>query len=342
MKARGYHYCVVERRPVETEYAALFEKARETFECFAPHPERSHEGVWLHKLLVQDRLPCRATRSSASWSSPQPERPRRTPWTPSRRPASRDPSRGSEAPSEKAPAGVPTSSPAGSGRSSPASPPSPNTTPSRPSSKKIRRRKSRSQKNPGKAGKEGGEGDHAPRIVDLVWTLNSKREERNLLTGTYVIETSHADRTRRDIWSLYTTLTEVEGRPLHSPPYSSRSWTISFSRTSSPGSVQKARPVPEKRSALSSAPSAAHRRGPGYPHRLHRLRLSHPDDLDARTGTPGHPRQARHQGPSPSGRFPFPLREEAPGTSSASSTQIRQFKHVRHCQILITLKQIKS
>ena len=40
MKARGYHYCVVERRPVEKEYAALFEKARETFECFVP-PSRA-------------------------------------------------------------------------------------------------------------------------------------------------------------------------------------------------------------------------------------------------------------------------------------------------------------
>ena len=54
MKTRGYHYCVVERRPVEKEYAALFETARETFEWFAPHPDRSPEGVWLHKLLVPD------------------------------------------------------------------------------------------------------------------------------------------------------------------------------------------------------------------------------------------------------------------------------------------------
>ena len=37
-----------------------------------------------------------------------------------------------------------------------------------------------------------------------------RREERNLLTGTYVIETSHTDRASRDIWSLYTTLTRVE------------------------------------------------------------------------------------------------------------------------------------
>ena len=68
------------------------------------------------------------------------------------------------------------------------------------------------EKKPGK-GRKKTEAKATPpsRIVDLAWTLNAKREERNLLTGTYVIETSHADRTSRNIWSLYTTLTEVEG-----------------------------------------------------------------------------------------------------------------------------------
>ena len=49
-----------------------------------------------------------------------------------------------------------------------------------------------------------------PRIAGFAWIRNVRREERNLLTGPYVIETSHTDRASRDIWSLYTTLTRVE------------------------------------------------------------------------------------------------------------------------------------
>ena len=163
-----------------------------------------------------------------------------------------------------------------------------------------------------------------PRIVDLAWTQSVKREERNLLTGTYVIETSHTDKTSQEIWSLYTTLTQVEDvfrslksdlgiRPVFHqkadrcrPTFLSRSWPTSFSRTSSTGSARRARHAPGKRSAPFSAPSAEPpSRGPP-----HRFRLPHPDDLETRTGTPGDPRQARHQEPSPPDRLPLPSRKE--------------------------------
>ncbi|MHB8370986.1 MAG: IS1634 family transposase, partial [Leptospirales bacterium] len=223
MKTRGYHYCVVERRPVEKEYTELFEKARETFEWFAPHSERPHEGVWLHKILVPDAPTEKGAGPDKTNAATEPvarvlvlstERKAkedamdalketrfatalealrrsirkgscRSPDTVSRRIGkilSRFPSVGKyysvvAVPVEPVPQIVSeneeTKTPVGKGR------------------------KTKTQA----AG---------PRIADLVWTQNVKREERNLLTGTYVIETSHTDRTGRQIWSLYTTLTQVE------------------------------------------------------------------------------------------------------------------------------------
>ena len=193
MKARGYHYCVVERRPVEKEYAALFEKARETFEWFAPHPDRSHEGVWLHKLLVPDE-------ASAPGPAPPPGDPvARVLVLSAARKAKEDAMDAlKETRFASALEGLRSSVRKGScGRPVVEE----NPPPQEPEAKK-----------PGKGRKKTeAKGTTPPRIVDLVWTLNAKREEGNLLTGTYVIETSHADRTSRDIWSLYTTLTEVEG-----------------------------------------------------------------------------------------------------------------------------------
>ncbi len=222
IKTRGYHYCVVERRPVEKEYAELFEKARETFEWFAPHSERPHEGVWLHKILVPEaptekgagpdktdaatdqvaRVLVLSTERKAKEDAMDALKETRfatalealqrsirkgscvRPDTVSRRIGkilSRFPSVANyytvvPVPADPVPQSVSeneeTKTPAGKG-----------------------------QKTQAPAG---------PRIADLVWTQNVRREERNLLTGTYVIETSHADRTGRQIWSLYTTLTRVE------------------------------------------------------------------------------------------------------------------------------------
>ena len=218
MKARGYHYCVVERRPVEKEYAALFEKARETFEWFAPHPDRSHEGVWLHKLLVPDE-------ASAPGPAPPPGDPvARVLVLSAARKAKEDAMdalketrfasalEGLRSSVRKGSCVRPDVVPRRIGKILARFPSvakyytvtpvvEENPPPQEPEAKK-----------PGKGRKKTeAKGTTPPRIVDLVWTLNAKREEGNLLTGTYVIETSHADRTSRDIWSLYTTLTEVEG-----------------------------------------------------------------------------------------------------------------------------------
>lgn len=234
MKARGYHYCVVERRPVEKEYAALFEKARDTFEWFAPHPDRSHEGVWLHKLLVFGEgtpptedigLEEAVSPVPGEGAPPPPEDPvaRVLVLSTARKAKEEAMDALKETRFATALDGLRASVRKGSCV--------------RPDvvSRRIGKIQARfpsvakyytvtpvvednpppqepEAKSPGKGRKKTeAKGPPTPRIVDLVWTQNVKREERNLLTGTYVIETSHTDKTSRDIWSLYTTLTEVEG-----------------------------------------------------------------------------------------------------------------------------------
>lgn len=47
-------------------------------------------------------------------------------------------------------------------------------------------------------------------ISDITWKQKTTRSERSTLTGCYVIETSHADKSAEEIWHLYMTLTRVE------------------------------------------------------------------------------------------------------------------------------------
>ena len=51
----------------------------------------------------------------------------------------------------------------------------------------------------------------SPRIVDLVWENSPLRQVRKTLTGAYAIKTTHTELSASGIWSLYTTLTQVEG-----------------------------------------------------------------------------------------------------------------------------------
>ena len=51
----------------------------------------------------------------------------------------------------------------------------------------------------------------SPRIVDLVWENSPLRQVRKNLTGAYVIKTTHTELSASGIWSIYTTLTQVEG-----------------------------------------------------------------------------------------------------------------------------------
>ena len=50
------------------------------------------------------------------------------------------------------------------------------------------------------------------RVTDLTWAKKPAREQRSVLTGCYVIETSstHADLSAKEIWGLYMTLGRVE------------------------------------------------------------------------------------------------------------------------------------
>ncbi len=50
------------------------------------------------------------------------------------------------------------------------------------------------------------------RVVDITWTKKESREQRDHLTGCYVIEASsiHAQRSAKEIWGLYMTLERVE------------------------------------------------------------------------------------------------------------------------------------
>lgn len=48
------------------------------------------------------------------------------------------------------------------------------------------------------------------RVTDLFWEKKTRRDERAILTGCYVIETTHQEYDAREIWRLYMTLTMVE------------------------------------------------------------------------------------------------------------------------------------
>ncbi len=52
--------------------------------------------------------------------------------------------------------------------------------------------------------------DSNKEAVDVTWEKKAIREERSILTGCYVIETSHEDLRAAEIWKIYHTLTQVE------------------------------------------------------------------------------------------------------------------------------------
>ena len=49
------------------------------------------------------------------------------------------------------------------------------------------------------------------KVTDLKWTKKEIRKERTVLSGCYVIETTHKEYDALEIWKLYMTLTNVEG-----------------------------------------------------------------------------------------------------------------------------------
>ena len=236
LRKRGYHYCVVERRPVEKEYAELFGQVRETFEWFAPHPERPQEGVWLHKILVPENTPLpeesagparEKTIADETTAAPATEPVARVLVLSTARKAKEDAMDAlKETRFMTALEGLRSSIRKGfcvrpdtvSRRIGKILTRFPSVAkyytvvpvPEEPAPPSAPEKREKKQAGKGRKTKATAATAPEPRIADLAWTQNVKREERNLLTGTYVIETSHTDRTSREIWSLYTTLTRVE------------------------------------------------------------------------------------------------------------------------------------
>lgn len=55
------------------------------------------------------------------------------------------------------------------------------------------------------------EDEETKKATDLTWIKKEIRKERTVLTGCYVIETTHKEYDALEIWELYMTLTNVEG-----------------------------------------------------------------------------------------------------------------------------------
>ena len=55
------------------------------------------------------------------------------------------------------------------------------------------------------------EDEKTKKVTDIKWTKKELRNERKVLTGCYVVETTHKEYEALEIWKLYMTLTNVEG-----------------------------------------------------------------------------------------------------------------------------------
>ena len=204
LRARGFPYCVVERRAVEKEYQELFESARNTFEWFAPHPDRPDDGVFLRKVALPEENAARVLVLSTGRAAKEEamdtlKETRMTECLSGLRNSIR---KGSAIRMETVGKRI--------GKIMARYPSVAKYYTITPVLSEVVREK------PEDAPKKKGAGKKvapAPslQVTDLSWTLNVRREERKLLLGTYVVETSHVEMSSQKIWSLYTTLTRVEG-----------------------------------------------------------------------------------------------------------------------------------
>lgn len=206
LRERNFPYCVVERRAAEKDHAALFDRARETFAWFAPHPETPGEGVFLHKrppengtvqLLVlsearkakeesmdtskearfTSELEAIRTRIASGGAAARMDRIlRRLGRIEGRYPSI---SKYYKITVHQEPAG----SPDASGKTGSPEGKRPRRTPKAPP---------------------------PPMAARIEWEKKPGRETRDQTTGAYVIETTHIDLSDQEIWSLYMTLTQVE------------------------------------------------------------------------------------------------------------------------------------
>ena len=200
MKARGFPYCIVERRPVEKEYRQEFETARETFEWFPPDPESPDAGVWLKKVpLAEDPSVVRAVVLSESRKLKEEGmdtlKETRYLGALERLRASVRKGTISQAETHFKRLGRLEASYSSVARHYTVAPVHETPAPS-----PVFRGK-----------KKAGPSLSSPRIVDVVWEKSPLRQVRKTLTGAYVIETTHTELSASGIWSLYTTLTQVEG-----------------------------------------------------------------------------------------------------------------------------------
>ena len=201
MKSRGFPYCLVERRPAEKEYRKEFETARETFEWFPPNSGSPDSGVWLKKVrLPEDPSLVRALVLSESRKLKEEgmDTLKETRYLGALERLRASVRKGTVSQAEtlfkrlgRLEASYPSMA-----RHYTVAPVYETTAPpwiSRGKKKKA---------SPSLA---------SPRIVDLAWEKSPLRQVRKTLTGAYVIETTHTELSASGIWSLYTTLTQVEG-----------------------------------------------------------------------------------------------------------------------------------
>lgn len=213
IKKRGFPYCVVERRPVEKQYRTEFETAKTDFAFFAPDPEDPDTGVWLKKVLTEEgtarALVLSESRKVKEEAMDSLKEKRFLEDLEKFRTSIR---KGTVTRAETVlrrlgrleakyptvaryyavtPVAGPTPAPGAVQEPKPVGNPGP---------EPRKRRKKKTEEPTG----------ILPPYSDLLWEKRPKREERKTLTGAYVIETTHADLPASGIWSLYTTLTQVE------------------------------------------------------------------------------------------------------------------------------------
>ena len=200
MKTRGFPYCIVERRPVEKAYRKEFETAKETFEWFSPNADSPDSGVWLKKVSCpEDPSLVRALVLSESRKLKEKAmdtlKETRYLGALERLRASVRKGTISQAETLFKRLGRLEASYSSVARHYTVAPVYETSGPP-----PIPRGK-----------KKAVLSLSSPRIVDLVWEKSPQRQRRKILTGAYVIETTHRELSASGIWSLYTTLTQVEG-----------------------------------------------------------------------------------------------------------------------------------
>lgn len=201
LRERNFPFCVVERRAAEKDHIELFARAQETFEWFAPDPDKPEEGVFLHKCPPKEGTVQLLVLSESRKAKEEAMDNLKEIRFLKELQAMRDSV-------EKRPA-LADSISRRIGRLEGRYPSVakyyrivPHLAPPKNGNDPVPERKPRkNQKKP----------KPVPARVDRIeWEKKPARETRKDTTGAYVIETSETRLSGSGIWSLYTTLTRVE------------------------------------------------------------------------------------------------------------------------------------